>query len=100
MTKSAILIAGLLGAMATVGHAQTSEAERLSETIRQISTHIGEMASSLEASAHVVDDTIWFEPYKQLEEMFLRDYEALTGNDAEALRNTVSEGWVADWVSP
>lgn len=43
------------------------------ETVRQISTHIGEMSMTLEATGFEVEDTLRFEPFQQLDEMFERD---------------------------
>ncbi|MEM8630481.1 MAG: hypothetical protein AAGF74_04540, partial [Pseudomonadota bacterium] len=42
--------------------------------MRQVSTHMGEMASSMPSSIEGEEpDTLRFEPWQMLEEMFLRD---------------------------
>lgn len=53
--------------------AQTTSPAELSETIRQVSRHIGEMTVSLDAADVDMSERLLFEPYQQLEEMFLRD---------------------------
>ncbi|MEL6169772.1 MAG: ester cyclase [Pseudomonadota bacterium] len=53
--------------------AQSDASQELIDTVRQISTHIGEMAVAIDATDAEVDDTLRFEPYQQFEEMFFRD---------------------------
>ncbi|MEM8802639.1 MAG: ester cyclase, partial [Pseudomonadota bacterium] len=43
------------------------------DTVRQISAHIGEMAMTLEAGGMDIEDTLRFEPFQALDEMFERD---------------------------
>ena len=43
------------------------------DSVRQISTHIGEMSMTLEASGMEIEDTLRFEPFQALDEMFERD---------------------------
>ncbi|MEM7614154.1 MAG: ester cyclase [Pseudomonadota bacterium] len=66
-------IAVLAAAIPCMAVGQTAEPRGLAETIRQVSRHIGEMVVTLEATEVAVTDTLRFEPYQQLEEMFLRD---------------------------
>ncbi len=47
--------------------------EGMPDTVRRISTHMGEMGMSAESGASEIEDTLRFEPYQQIEEMFLRD---------------------------
>ncbi len=55
------------------GDAQTEEVGKVSDTVRQISTHMGEMTVAAGSGDVEVSDSLRFEPYQQLEEMFLRD---------------------------
>lgn len=43
------------------------------DTVRQVSTHIGEMSMSADGGVVEIEDALRFEPYQQIEEMFLRD---------------------------
>ena len=54
--------------------AQSSgETRQLADTVRQVSRHIGEMSVAVDAGDLDVTEKLRFEPYQQLEEMFLRD---------------------------
>ncbi|MEM7719018.1 MAG: ester cyclase [Pseudomonadota bacterium] len=54
-------------------HVATAGLAQNWETVRQVSTHIGEMTMTLEMSGLDVDETLRFEPYQQLDDMFGRD---------------------------
>ena len=75
MTPAPLLARAALLLALAAGGAMAQEAREPSGTIRAVSTHLGEMAMSVEAAASglEVDDALRFEPYQQLEEMFLRD---------------------------
>lgn len=70
------ILAALLAALASAVMPLPVSAQgnaTLAETVRQVSRHIGEMSMTLETSDVGVTETLRFEPFQQLEEMFLRD---------------------------
>ncbi len=69
-TWMAAAFAALLPCLA---FAQSADSKSLTETIRQVSRHIGEMAVAVGSTDVEVEDKLRFEPYQQLEDMFLRD---------------------------
>ncbi|MEM1429749.1 MAG: ester cyclase [Pseudomonadota bacterium] len=73
MQKCTLTAAALGVAMSVAAHAQSTDADRLLDTVRQVTTHLGEMVVSVEATDVTVEDTLRFEPYQQFEEMFFRD---------------------------
>ena len=71
MTLPTAMCAAALLLFSSASLAQETEA--LPDTISQVSTHMGEMVVDVAKSPLEVDDTLRFEPYQQLDEMFLRD---------------------------
>jgi len=64
---------GLIAVLSAPAFAQSSVPDTIADTVRQVSSHIGEMAVSLDATDVEVQDTLRFEPYQKLEDMFFRD---------------------------
>lgn len=61
------------GAVALMAQAQTDAPQVDTSQMRQVSAHSGEMVMTFEAIRQEVTDSLRFEPYQQLEDMFLRN---------------------------
>lgn len=70
---SMAVAAPLVALVFSVAQAQTTPEPEPRDTMRQISTHVGEMQARMEGGDINVDDALRFEPYQQLDEMFFRD---------------------------
>ncbi|WP_299818933.1 ester cyclase [uncultured Jannaschia sp.] len=53
--------------------AARTETNGMVGTVEQVSNHVGEMDVEVTSGTFEVDDVLRFEPYQQIEEMFLRD---------------------------
>ena len=74
MTSARPVLAAFVAALAlTPALAQEGAADGMTGSTRQISTHMGEMEVEVGPGDVEVDDSLRFEPYQQLEEMFFRD---------------------------
>lgn len=72
--RIATLVAAVFAALfPCLAFAQSADGRNLTETIRQVSRHIGEMSVAVGSAEVEVADKLRFEPYQQLEDMFLRD---------------------------
>ncbi len=69
MTATAILAAQTMPVLAQSGEGTRT----VPDTMQQISNHMGEMTAEMGDGDLVIDDSLRFEPFQQLEEMFLRD---------------------------
>ncbi len=68
----ALAAVAVLTLLLPAGAQDTPPRER-PDTMRQISTHMGEMSVSADGGEVTVDDTLRFEPFQQIDEMFFRD---------------------------
>ncbi|MEM9228109.1 MAG: ester cyclase [Pseudomonadota bacterium] len=73
MNKQSLTAAILFLAVSGPAQAQSELPDSFVDTVRQVTTHIGEMSVSLDAVETEVEDKLRFEPYQQLEDMFFRD---------------------------
>ena len=68
---AAALFAAILSPVSA--QAQPEPSRGMTDSMRQVTAHTGEMSMPMEAGDIEVDDALRFEPYQQLDEMFGRD---------------------------